>query len=100
MLYKKHMKEYNRIKKEILKDKGVKKEYDGLESEFKLVERIIQKRIKMGLTQKELAEKIGTKQSAVSRLESGNYNPSFSFLRKVAYALDSDINISLHNIKK
>jgi transcriptional regulator with XRE-family HTH domain len=48
-----------------------------------------------GLSQGELAEKIGTKQSASSRLESGKYNPSLSFLHKVADALDTTLKVTM-----
>ncbi|MBT4056345.1 helix-turn-helix transcriptional regulator, partial [Candidatus Peregrinibacteria bacterium] len=58
-------------------------------------EAIIAKRLEQGLTQSELAQKIGTKQSAISRLESGNYNPSFTFLEKVAKALNLNLIVSL-----
>ncbi|MDP1974473.1 MAG: helix-turn-helix transcriptional regulator, partial [Alphaproteobacteria bacterium] len=63
--------------------------------EFAVIKMIMKKRIEKGLTQKELAQKIGTKQSAISRLESGVYNPSLSFLQKVGEALDVKLKISL-----
>ena len=56
---------------------------------------IIRKRVEKGLSQKELAQKIGTKQSAISRLESGTYNPTIAFLQKVGEALHSKLKISL-----
>ena len=43
------------------------------------------------MTQKQLAERIGTRQSNIARLESGNCNPSFHFLQKVAGALDKSL---------
>ena len=89
------MKNYKQIKTELLKDEDIKNVYKELGPEFALIEMIIKKRIKKGLTQGELAEKISTKQSAISRLESGAYNPSFSFLQKVAKALDTRLKISL-----
>ena len=97
MLYRKCMqkKTYRQLKKELLKDKEVKKAYEKLGSEFTLIEMIIKKRIEKGLSQKELAQKIGTKQSAISRLESGTYNPSLSFLWKVGEALGAKLKISL-----
>ncbi len=88
------MKSYKAFKKELLKNKKIKKAYDELEPEFKLVQMIIEKRIKQGLTQEELAKKIGTKQSAISRLEGGTYNPTVSFLKNVAEALDTELHIS------
>ena len=88
-------KAYKQFKKELLKDKGIKQAYEGLGPEFAVIEMIIAKRIERGLSQEELAKKIGTKQSAVSRLESGTYNPSLSFLQKVGEALGAKLKISL-----
>ena len=89
------MPNYKQLKTKLLKNKEVKKAYDNLGPEFALIEIIIKRRIEKGLTQKELARKIETKQSAVSRLESGSYNPSIAFLRKVADALDARLKVSL-----
>jgi len=97
MLYRKYMqkKTYRQLKRELLKDKKIKYAYEKLGPEFAMIEMIIKKRIERGLTQKELARKIGTKQSAISRLESGTYNPSISFLQKVGEALGAKLKISL-----
>lgn len=89
------MKDYPQLKKELLRDKKTQKIYNALEPEYALVEALIRKRLERGVTQKELAEKIGSKQSAISRLESGSYNPSVAFLRKVARALDCRLHIHL-----
>jgi len=88
-------KTYKQLKKELLRDKGIKKAYEKLGSEFAVIKMIIKRRIEKGLSQRELAKKIGTKQSAISRLESGTYNPSLSFLQKVGEALDAKVKISL-----
>lgn len=82
-------------KEAFAKDPELKKAYDALELEFSIIEQVIRKRLEKGLTQKELAEKIGTKQSAIARLESGNANPSIAFLGKVAKALGGKLQISL-----
>ncbi len=89
------MESFKSVKKELLQNKKIRNEYDKLEHEFKIAEVIIEKRLEQGLTQSELAKKIGTKQSAISRLESGNYNPSIAFLGKVAKALNLDLVVSL-----
>ncbi|PIQ04627.1 MAG: transcriptional regulator [Candidatus Nealsonbacteria bacterium CG18_big_fil_WC_8_21_14_2_50_37_10] len=88
-------KTYKQLKKELLKEKRIKEAYEKLGYEFAVIEMIIKRRIEKGLSQKELAKKIGTKQSAISRLESGTYNPSLSFLQKVGEALDAKLKISL-----
>ncbi|HED08875.1 MAG TPA: XRE family transcriptional regulator [Ignavibacteria bacterium] len=67
-----------------LKNDDFKSEYEGFQEEFELAKQVINLRIKAKLTQKELAEKAGTSQPAIARLESGNYkNLSLSFLRRI-----------------
>ncbi len=97
MLYHNIMKfrDFNEIKKELLKDPEVKREYDRLEPKFALIRSIIDKRIEKNISQEELASRMGTKQSALSRFESGNYNPSLAFMQKVAEALDSKLEIKI-----
>ena len=46
-----------------------------------------------GMTQEALAERVGTKKSNISRLESGRYNPSLDFLVKVAKELGKQLQI-------
>ncbi|PIR03442.1 MAG: transcriptional regulator [Candidatus Magasanikbacteria bacterium CG11_big_fil_rev_8_21_14_0_20_43_7] len=89
------MKTFQEFKKEALKDPAVKKAYDDLAPEFELASMLIEKRLERGLSQAELAEKIGTKQPAIARLESGNYNTTLAFLKKAANALGAELHISL-----
>lgn len=79
--------------KEALEDPEFKKEYDRLQPEFDLIGAIIKARIKKGMTQRALAKRMGTKQSVISRLESGNANPSFKFVKRLANALETNIQI-------
>ncbi|MBU1160647.1 helix-turn-helix transcriptional regulator [Patescibacteria group bacterium] len=90
----KSIKSYQTLKNKLLKDKKTQKSYNELEPEFALIQMIIKKRIQQGLTQTELAKKIGTKQSAISRLERGTYNPSLAFLRKLVEALGVKLHLS------
>lgn len=87
------MKRLNQYLKEKMRDPEYKKRYDALEPEFAVIESVIRKRLENRMTQAQLARKIGTTQSAIARLESGSYNPSFSMLRKVADALDAKLKI-------
>lgn len=90
------MRDFEDFKKEVFaKDSELKKAYDALELEYSIIEQVIRKRLEKGFTQKQLAEKIGTKQSAIARLEGGNANPSVAFLEKVAKALGGKLQISL-----
>ena len=82
------------MKKELLADPEVKRYYDELEPEFAIIQAILDRRYKTNMSQRELAKKVGTKQSAISRLESGTSNPSVKFLQKVATALGARLSIS------
>ena len=89
------MKSFVNFKKHLLKDAEISRAYTNMGPEFELARAIIEKRIQKGLTQAELARKTRTKQSAISRLESGRYNPSLAFLGKVSKALGARVVVSL-----
>ncbi len=82
-------------KKLLMKEPEFKAEYDALELEYKLARELIRLRLAKGLTQEELASRINTKQAGIARLESGSYLPSLSTVRKVAEALDAELDIVL-----
>lgn len=88
------MENFEQLKTRLMKNKNFKDVYDDLEVEYAVVSQVIERRLERGLSQKGLAEKAGTTQSAISRLESGNYNPSIQFLSKVAKAMGSKLQIS------
>lgn len=81
--------------KKLLSDPEVKRLYDEMESEYQVISAVIGKRLEKKMSQKDLANRVGTKQSAISRLESGNSNPSIQFLDKVAKALDGQLQIKI-----
>ena len=87
------MKSCKTYKSELLKNNDIKKEYDTLSPRYQLISQVIKARKKKGFTQADLAKKIGTKQSAIARMESGNINPTVGFLEKIAEALDSKLQI-------
>ena len=89
------MKDHKKLRQQLLKDRQVNRAYKNLGPEFELIQSIIEKRLKQGLTQAELAKKLNTKQSAISRLERGDYNPSLAFLDRLAKALGTKLHISL-----
>lgn len=84
-----------RIKKEVFKNKAAKKAYDDLELEFSIIDQIIAKRLEKGMSQKDLALKMGTKQPSIARFESGRMNPTISYLSKVSKALGSKLKIEI-----
>lgn len=61
---------------------------------FEVSEIIIESRIKSSMTQKKLAEKVGTKQAAIARAENGAHLPSLSFLEKIAKAMKMQVKVS------
>lgn len=90
---KRHYLDFDIWKKESLKNPKIRSEYERLQPEFAVIKAIIEARKTRGFTQKILARKIGTKQSVISRLESGRANPSVAFLKKLAQALNSHLEI-------
>lgn len=86
---------FKEMKNDLFKDNDFKAEYDRLKPRYDAIEQIIKARKEQNMTQAELARKVGTQKSNISRLESGNYNPSLDFLAKVSAALGKRLNIHL-----
>ena len=86
---------WSQAKSIILKNEAVKNELKMNEAEYKIIEEIIMARKEKKLTQKDLAELIGTKQSNISRLESGNYNPSLDLLNRIALAVGKELEVRM-----
>ena len=78
------MSKFSEYKQKKLQDSEFKKEYDALESEFDIIQAMIDARKQSGLTQKELAERTGINQADISKLENGTANPSIRTLRRLA----------------
>lgn len=89
------MEKWEDVKKEILKDEKVRREYERLGPRYELAAALIRARIKKGLTQKELAQKIGTEQPAIARIESGDENLTIDSAQKITEALGAKIKISI-----
>ncbi len=81
-------------KKRFSEEPEMKKAYDRLEPEYKIISQIIDLRKKKKITQKQLAELINTKQPSIARFESGDYNPSLEFLKKIAEVLDANLEVN------
>ena len=88
---------HKELKSRALKRADVKAEYDQLEEEFDFLDQFLKARSAAGLTQTEIAERIGTTESAIARLESGGgkYLPSLGTLQKYAQALDCRLELRL-----
>lgn len=73
------------------KSSEFRKEYYTYDLAFEIGQMIIEARSRLGVTQKQLAEMINTKQSGIARAESGTYLPSLTFLSKMADALKTKL---------
>ena len=90
---------HSELKEKALKRTSVKEAYDALEPEFTLLKELLRARQRSGLTQAEIAKRMGTKLPAVARLEStlttGKHSPSIATLEKYAKAVGCRLEIRL-----
>lgn len=88
---------YRQLRSKALNDPKIKAEFDHLKDEFVLLDEFLKARAAQGLTQAQVAQKIGTTQSAVARKESGSgrHSPSLATLAKYADALDCKLEVRL-----
>ena len=87
------MKDWSELKQEMLNDPKFKKLYDESQPEFEIAKAIIRARIENKITQKELALKMNTTQSVISRIEQGKTSPSISLLKRLAAALNTTLQV-------
>ena len=92
------MSKYSDFLAEQLNDPEVKAEYDALEPEFAIIQAMIDARKSSGLTQKQLSERTGIAQADISKLESGNANPSLKTLQRLAAGMGMKITIEFQPI--
>jgi len=88
-----YMKDWNQLKQELLKNPKFKKLYEESQPEFEIAKAIIRARIENKITQKELARRINTTQSVISRVEQAKTSPSISFLKRLAAALNTTLQV-------
>ena len=86
---------WSELRQELLNNDEVRTEYEALRPQYELIEQIIIARTQQGITQEELAQRAGTRQSNISRFEGGNYNPSLEFMQKIAQGLGKELHITL-----
>jgi len=77
-----------------LKDPEFKKYYDEYGKQLEIAYQILQLRKKRKMSQKQLAEKIGTTQSNVARMEAGEQNFTTNTLNRVASAFKLELKIN------
>jgi predicted transcriptional regulator len=81
------MKTLNALKQNLLADPAVRAEYDALAEEFEMAHELVSARARAGLTQGEVAQRMGTTQSVVARLEGGKATPSLRSVQRYAQAI-------------
>lgn len=69
-------------------------EYERLQPEYDIIDALITARAEENLTQRELAERCGMRQSAFARIESGNANPTLKTLKQLADGMGKKLRIS------
>ncbi len=93
------MKTHKELVKKMLKTPAVKAAYDAQAEEFALLDVLLEARRRAGLTQAQVAAKMGTKTPAIARLEAGGgtkrHSPSLATLRKYAEAVGCRLEVRL-----
>ncbi|MDO8621036.1 MAG: helix-turn-helix transcriptional regulator [Candidatus Levybacteria bacterium] len=90
------MRNWEKVKKDLLRDGATRREYEKLAPRYAVISQLIAARLKKGITQKELAQKVGTKQSAIARLEGGMTNHTLEFLDRIASVMGYKLTVQLH----
>ena len=86
---------FEEVRAELLRDEEFAAEYEKLRPRYETIEQIVKAGKEQNITQEELARCIGTQKSNISRLESGNYNPTLDLLIKIAGAPGKKLNVQL-----
>ena len=87
------MSEWKDFLEEQLKDPEIRTEWDALEPEFAIIQAMIDARTCSGITQKQLSEKTGIAQGDISKIETGEANPSLKTLKRLASGMDMKLKI-------
>src|SRR5258707_14076467 len=90
---------HKQMVKRMMKNPEVKEEYAAQSEEFALLDELLRARQRAGLTQAEVAKRMGTMTPAIARLEGGGgskgHSPSVATLRKYAKAVGCSLEIKL-----
>jgi DNA-binding XRE family transcriptional regulator len=87
--------QFEKLKARLLANPRVKAEYDALAPEFEIAAELLKARLRAGLSQVELAARMGTSQSTIARLENGHTLPSTKTLLRYAEATGSKFHVRL-----
>jgi ribosome-binding protein aMBF1 (putative translation factor) len=84
-----------KLRRDLLKDPEVRAEYDRLGPIFAVVGEMVEARQAAGLTQAEIAHRMGTSQSVIARLENARHMPTFDMVARYAAAIGRRLDIHL-----
>lgn len=87
------MSDFRNYLKEQLKDSDFAEEYEAQKPEYEAIRAVIAARLEQHMTQKELAQKTGIRQSNISRIESGSTSPTVETLARIAVGLGKQLKI-------
>lgn len=87
------MSDFQKFKEELLKDPELRAEYEALKPEMEVIRALIGARIEQNLTQAQLAERTGIRQSNISRIENGTCSPTIATLQQLANGMGKKLHI-------
>lgn len=90
--------DWKEARDKILSDPEVQGHYEQLKPKYQVIKQLIEQRKRLNITQKELAERLGTTQSVIARLESGKGNITLQTLERMSEVLGCILNIKLEPI--
>ena len=83
------------MKARLLAEPGGAEAWEEADAEYSVIEAMIRARAEAGLTQAEVARRMGSTQSAVARLEGGGISPSVDTLRRYAKAVGKRLRVEM-----
>ncbi len=84
---------HREVMAEKMKDPAFREAYESLEPEYAIYSALVEARTRKHITQKELAENVGIKQSALARIESGGISSTFETIQKLLRALGYTLKV-------
>jgi len=86
---------YDSVRKKLLADPEVVKEYEAHQTEFEIARALIKARLAAKMSQIEVAKRMHTSQSQIARLESGTHFPTIQTIHKYAQAINRKISLEI-----
>lgn len=90
--------DWDDFEKELFKRPGFKEAVEETRLEYEIARALIKARLEKGLTQAEIAKRMNTKQSVISRVENARTMPSLAFLKRLAQVLDVSLQVQFKSL--